>query len=303
MAAPPSGNDRNASAAIADFRMALGASPLGCRTVQFGGIATHVEHFKRNSWGRHAYGHGLTLVAFEPAELDLTVWRRGFGPTTYHHRGSQILYIPPECPFSLNWHNAADGIFLFSSRQWAQSAFPNLPDKYEAVGTTQCMAAVPMVADMFNHMRQFCHHPNRRHDDEVGSAGAFLATLLFRAQAKLIDGQYIPVGLFADAIAKIRNHLAQHHQRRVPVGEIARQLGISDRQLRRVVRHETGKSPVAWVREEKARHVRDLLSQGIPLKEAVVKSGFSNPSHLHRAMSRVFGGSARAFRGRRKTAG
>jgi AraC-like DNA-binding protein len=295
MAASPGGDDRRPHAVAKEYGMVHGACPLARSTVEFGGIATHVERLKPNSWGKHTYDRWLILAIFEPADLDLIACWHKAELKSRHLDGGHVVFIPPGFQFALTWRGTADAILLFATREWTSRAFPNMSRKYEIVRITDCVAAVPLVADMFGYLRQFSQQRGSGADCDVGTGGAFLAALLCRARAKLIDGQYIPVGLSADIIAKMREHLHQHRKRRVPVGQIARQMGISDRHLRRVVRQETGKSPVEWVREEKARQVRDLLSQGIPLKQAVIQSGFSNPSHLHRAMVRVYGATPRAF--------
>lgn len=295
MPAFPGGANQRPLAVALDFGMVRGAHPLARRSVEFGGVATHVERLKPNSWGKHTYDHWLIMVIFEPGKLNLIAsWHRA-EPKSLHLDGGQVVFIPPGFQFALTWRDTADAILLFATREWASRAFPNMSRKYEVVRINDCVAAVPLVADMFHYLRQFSQKKGMGADCDVSTGGAFLAALLCRARAKLIDGQYIPAGLFTGIVAKMREHLSRHRKRRVPVREIARQVGISDRQLRRVVRQETGKSPVEWVREEKARHVRDLLAQGIPLKQAVIQSGFSNPSHLHRAMMRVYGATPRAF--------
>ncbi len=283
--------------------MPRGAEPLLRRAVGGCGVDTHIERLKRNSWGRHTCDRWVTFVLFPPAVADLTLWSPDGRHQAIHLTGGRMLTIPSGWSFSLVWHKTADAITLFSHPAFVRKYFPSETGEPVVTELTECLAACHVIADVFLDLQRFVLAPNGPADWQVACGGGYLAVLLFQARSMLTDGRFRHAGLGAEAVTRMRDYLRRHPKRRVPVREIAVNIGISPRQLRRIVREETGKSPVEWVRGEKARQIRELLAAGKSMKEAVAEGGFSNPSHLHRAMSRVFGGSARAFRGRRRTDG
>ena len=276
--------------------MPRGAEPFLRQVVHAGGVGTHLERLKPNRWGRHCVPFWVTLIAFAPASADVTLWPPEGSGSTVHLDGGLLLAIPPGWSWAMVWHQTADAITLFAGPQLVREQAPKVTQKPALVEIAACLAARRAIADVLLDLRQFMSAPHGPSDRQVATGGSYLAVLLWQALGSLTDGKFRPTGLFVEVITRMRTHLEHHPKRRVPVAEIARAVGISDRQLRRVVRHETGKTPVEWVREEKARQFRELIARGLTIKQAVAASGFCNPSHAHRAMVRVFGGAARAFR-------
>lgn len=253
MAASSAGDADENQFAAATVRMPRGAEPLLRRAVGGCGVDTHVERLKRNSWGRHTCDHWVTFVLFSPAVADLTLWSPDGRSQAIHLTGGRTLTIPPGWSFALVWHKTADAITLFSHAAFARKYFPPAAGEPVVTELTECLAACHLTADVFLDLQRFVLAPNGPSDWQVACGGGYLAVLLFQARSMLTDGRFRPVGLGAEAVARMRDYLRRHPKRRVPVREIAANIGISPRQLRRIVREETGKSPVEWVRGEKAR--------------------------------------------------
>ncbi|TDQ84618.1 AraC family transcriptional regulator with amidase-like domain [Dongia mobilis] len=80
--------------------------------------------------------------------------------------------------------------------------------------------------------------------------------------------------------------------------ELARDLGISQRQLERQFRRQLGRTPVAYHRELRLDQARRLLSQtALPVTEIALSCGFGSPSHFARLYRDRFGRLPNADRG------
>jgi len=80
-----------------------------------------------------------------------------------------------------------------------------------------------------------------------------------------------------------------------PVGEVAKEIGVSIRTLQRVVVKETGKSPGYWRALARARLAAKALPQFTRLADAAAAFDFSDQAHLSREMQRWFGRSPTAI--------
>ena len=83
----------------------------------------------------------------------------------------------------------------------------------------------------------------------------------------------------------------------LPIPEIARKLGVSQRQLGRLFNHYVHKSPVAYYRDIRLDRARGLVTQTeMRLSEIAVASGFNSQVHFSRAYAQRFGLSPSADR-------
>lgn len=80
-----------------------------------------------------------------------------------------------------------------------------------------------------------------------------------------------------------------------PVGEVAKEIGVSTRTLQRVVVRETGKSPGYWRALARARLAAKALPHFARLADAAAAFDFSDQAHLSREMQRWFGRSPTAI--------
>lgn len=73
------------------------------------------------------------------------------------------------------------------------------------------------------------------------------------------------------------------------VDDVARQLGVSMRQLQRCCGQEFGASPIDVRRRMLATRARSLMAQGATLAQASVRLGFASSGHLGRLLRAVVG--------------
>jgi transcriptional regulator GlxA family with amidase domain len=77
------------------------------------------------------------------------------------------------------------------------------------------------------------------------------------------------------------NKLAARAHFRVTV--LAKDCGVSERQLRRYFLKQFGKSPREWLGVERLGKVRPLLATGKSVKEIAAQAGFSHQSNFARS--------------------
>jgi AraC family transcriptional regulator of arabinose operon len=95
----------------------------------------------------------------------------------------------------------------------------------------------------------------------------------------------------AEAVDYLRQHAAEGG--RVP--ELARRFGLSPAHLRRLFREGTGWSPVAFVTGLRMARARELLSMGIPVKEAADRVGYADLFYFMRVFKKTHGVSPGRF--------
>jgi len=82
----------------------------------------------------------------------------------------------------------------------------------------------------------------------------------------------------------------------VPVGELARGLGLSTRQLERRFRARTGLAPKTFARLTRFQHALARLNAGAPsLADVALRSGYFDQAHLVRDFQRFAGASPTRF--------
>jgi AraC-like DNA-binding protein len=64
--------------------------------------------------------------------------------------------------------------------------------------------------------------------------------------------------------------------------ELARLCRLSDRQLRRVIQRQLGRSPQQWLNEQRIIAARRRLLTGEPVKVVALELGFKQSSHFCR---------------------
>lgn len=108
------------------------------------------------------------------------------------------------------------------------------------------------------------------------------------------------------ACAKVRAFIAaarEHDHEWFTVFEAADSLGISVRQLRRIVEHDIGYSPHVLLHLIRIESVaRQIEQTGLPLKEVAKAHQFADPSSMNRQFKRFVGITPGQFRRRRSAA-
>jgi AraC family transcriptional regulator of adaptative response / DNA-3-methyladenine glycosylase II len=81
------------------------------------------------------------------------------------------------------------------------------------------------------------------------------------------------------------------------VAALAAQVGLGDRQLRRLFRRHLGESPVAVAQRRRALRARRLLeSTALPVTEVALRAGFGSIRRFNAALRSAFGAPPRSLR-------
>jgi len=77
---------------------------------------------------------------------------------------------------------------------------------------------------------------------------------------------------------------------------VARELGVQSRSLQRLMRRETGQTPVFWLRLARVRRCAARLEQAGSLAELAFDFGFADQAHMTRELRQWLGITPRAIR-------
>jgi transcriptional regulator GlxA family with amidase domain len=90
-----------------------------------------------------------------------------------------------------------------------------------------------------------------------------------------------------DRVAAAQAYLLRHWDRPVPVGEVARAVGVSPRWLARAFTARTGLSPYAYHLQVRVQRAKELLGRGWGLAKVAAATGFFDQSHFARHFARL----------------
>lgn len=95
----------------------------------------------------------------------------------------------------------------------------------------------------------------------------------------------------------LRRYAEQHLARRIALGELAAQAGLSRYHYIRAYRQSTGRTPMADVRQVRLERARDLiLTTALPLKEIAQRVGLGDVYHMTRLFRRHLGATPGSLR-------
>lgn len=95
---------------------------------------------------------------------------------------------------------------------------------------------------------------------------------------------------------RVKDAVKERHGQPTRIAHLAAALHMHPRSLRRAFVAETGQRLKEWIDSERARHIEDLLCQGLPIATIADRLGFSHPSDCARLFRRVHGTSPSAWR-------
>lgn len=72
------------------------------------------------------------------------------------------------------------------------------------------------------------------------------------------------------------------------IGDICRQAAISETVFRQLFQKHYGKTPVTYVTELRLEHARNGIVSGVPVEQAALDSGFSDPKYFARVVKRYY---------------
>lgn len=100
-------------------------------------------------------------------------------------------------------------------------------------------------------------------------------------------------------LLEVLEHPADGHT----VAALAQRLNVSTRQLHRLVRAETGLSPVQWLEAARVDCARGIIHEDLPLTAVAQRCGFGSDETMRRAFLRQLGVTPSQFRDRFRSTG
>ena len=91
------------------------------------------------------------------------------------------------------------------------------------------------------------------------------------------------------AIKTSLEYLDSRFTENVTLSELSHAAGLSEFHLLRLFRAAVGLPPHAYLIQKRIDHSRHLLSEGLPIAEVSLESGFADQSHFTRAFTKIVG--------------
>jgi len=92
-----------------------------------------------------------------------------------------------------------------------------------------------------------------------------------------------------DAVKTSLEYLDSRFTENVALSELSRAAGLSEFHLLRLFRAEVGLPPHAYLIQKRIDRARQLLSEGLPITQVSLDTGFADQSHFTRAFTRIVG--------------
>lgn len=119
---------------------------------------------------------------------------------------------------------------------------------------------------------------------------------LVRALTELLSPSLFD-GIEGEELAAFRGFVSRHLSEQISTEDIASALGVSPGQLRKLTRDYIGKTPAAYIREQRALLARDLLATTTVSIEVIAeRTGYSDRFAFTRAFTAATGVSPHAYR-------
>lgn len=96
----------------------------------------------------------------------------------------------------------------------------------------------------------------------------------------------------------VMGEVLEHPERSHSVASMAERLGVSSRQLHRLVRAQTGLSPMQWLEAARVDAAREIIHSDMPLTSVARRAGFGSDETMRRAFLRQLGVTPSGFRER-----
>jgi AraC-like DNA-binding protein len=204
-----------------------------------------------------------------------------------HHAG-QVLWVP-------------DGLVLERAGGLARRASTHVvpPGTPHGHGAAAAAAVLWVDADDLSWARAACEA--RDVPDALRTTlGAGLGAAQSREQARAIAQALLDlIAPPGDMQARVPRHPAVVRmcalletgasERELSVTQLARQSGLSLRQLRQRFSEELGINPRSYLRWRRLRHAVEAIERGATLTEAAVQAGFADGAHFSRVFHAQFG--------------
>ncbi|MEW6137819.1 MAG: AraC family transcriptional regulator [Thermodesulfobacteriota bacterium] len=91
------------------------------------------------------------------------------------------------------------------------------------------------------------------------------------------------------SVGRAREYLHAHYGDKISLEKLSTVAGLSRYHLLRLFAREVGLPPHAYLIQVRVRKAKELMTQGMPLAEVALCTGFCDQSHLNRLFKRVVG--------------
>jgi transcriptional regulator GlxA family with amidase domain len=217
---------------------------------------------KMASWARAVSQHAARFGSVCTGSFVIAAWGLADGKRIATHWASSRLLSQLFPSVTID----PDPIYVEDGKLWTSAGITTGIDMALAIVARDHGEGV--AASVARHLVL----PLRRHGNQAQHS------LLLEAQAG-IDGRY----------AELASWIVENIGERIPVAEMAKRVGESERSFQRRFRQATGRSPAAFVGRLRLEHARDLVMSGRSVKEAARACGFISADHFSRAYTRAFG--------------
>lgn len=96
----------------------------------------------------------------------------------------------------------------------------------------------------------------------------------------------------SEVVGRVMKRLRKNPEEKVTLAQIAREAGLSTRQLHRLFAKHAGKSPHAWLMDQRLEMARKLLAKegnSMQIKEIAFECGFASPTYFSNCFRKAYG--------------
>lgn len=258
---------------------------------------SQARHYKREIGGLGVYYHAsserqeLGRHAHEQVQVSIPIYRsRDCGVCC-----EDIAVIPSFEGHGMGWGGAREVVVLHFGSSFLARAIEASPCVAESVALRS--GADSFIAQVGLTIRQDLLWYDTIDEFLLEALGTILAGYLFGGQPYCDGnaGKSIPRLAYKQSRRAIEIMRAAT-DRRLSMGEISSELGLSQWHFSRQFRKTTGLSPYQFLLRVRVERARRLLEHGHAISEVAAMVGFVDQSHMHRHFRRLLGTTPGDFR-------
>ncbi len=235
--------------------------------------------------------HGMVRQNYHEHVLILTlrgVGRIEVGPSLFEARAGDLAWIDTALAYAHGAESDADWGYL-----WMAVSGHGLDDLRLLLG----FDATPVVSDCHDLAPVFEAVFSQLSGSDVSNAAplnSLVAKVLERAALSRGQGQLLSQ---TTPVRRVTQEVRTELHRAWDIAELTEISGLSQSQLFRRFKTETGNSPMGWLRKERIVLACYLLrSTALPIAQVAQQCGYPDPFHFSRDFKRLQGCAPRVFR-------
>ena len=117
----------------------------------------------------------------------------------------------------------------------------------------------------------------------------------------LASGAMPAAGANTPQIRRVLSYLEDNLHRRVPIGELAQEVGLSESWFAHAFKRETGQTPLQWQTRRRIEWAQQMLDEaGASVADVAAATGFADQAHLTRVFRNLTGSTPAAWRRNRR---